>query len=241
MNQSQGKQLKKIDSNLRLTIANAKKLVVKDEESNLKAQQFLKLFKGIKEEVVAHYEPMRKAAKAAYDTVLGEKKKYTDVIDSADKEVRQKSAKWWREEQDRREKEAEKARLEAEKKAEAEQKKRAAELKKAGHKDEAEEVLKAPPDIFQDDVMPEAPPEKEDGIGYIKEWKYKVTNLSKIKRDYMIPDHKTIAKVVKASGKLAEKSIGGIQVYEDQRMSIQEHLKLKEKKPEKKKADTQKK
>jgi len=53
---------------------------------------------------------------------------------------------------------------------------------------------------------------------FIEKWKYRITDETKLPRNYMMPDEKRIAATVRSMGGMAE--INGIQIYRDDEVRI---------------------
>lgn len=107
-----------------------------------------------------------------------------------------------------RRQEEDKLRDEQRKRAEDERIKRAAELEKEGDKQAAEELIEAPIEVAPV-VVPKA--EAPAGISYRDVWKYRVTDESKVPREYLVLDDKKVGAVVRALK--GEAKIAGIEVY----------------------------
>jgi hypothetical protein len=125
-----------------------------------------------------------------------------------------KSMDIYTDEQDRlRRIEAEKRQLEAQKKHEEEVLARAAEMEKAGNKEDAEAIMEEVEDVPV--VAPEVERPKAKGIRTTRRWKYKVVNPKAVNRDFLCLDTAQIGRQVRATGKLAEKIVGGIKVWQE--------------------------
>ena len=108
------------------------------------------------------------------------------------------------------------ARLESELKArqEAEAMEAAKHLEAQGETEAANEVMQQAIDTTPTVVLPKIQ-SKIEGISTRKVFKFKITDIKKIKPDFLMPDEKKIGAMVRATGKAAEGLIGGIAVYED--------------------------
>lgn len=91
----------------------------------------------------------------------------------------------------------------------------AAKLRAAGKTEEAEaveaEAEAAPPAVQIDEI------EEVKGVHTRKNYKFRITDASKIPAEYLIPDEKKIGQVVRAMKDMA--SIPGVEVYCDEKIS----------------------
>ena len=65
-------------------------MVVDNDDRYNQAAAFLQRIKTQQQTVKNFFEPLRKSAKAAYDSVLGRRKDMTDPLDKAEKVIKQK-------------------------------------------------------------------------------------------------------------------------------------------------------
>lgn len=118
-------------------------------------------------------------------------------------------------EKQRRE-EDERLRREEEAKAEAERIAKAQDQMDKGDLKGCEKTLQAPLKMEPVRVtIPEAP--RVAGVSFKDDWKYAIENVNLIPMEYMIPDEKAIARVVKALGSKA--NIPGIRIWSEKVVS----------------------
>ncbi len=86
----------------------------------------------------------------------------------------------------------------------------------AGHQEVAEALLDAPIVV----APVELPKPKAEGVSTRKVVTFRIIDASKINRPYLVPDETKIRNQVKATGKDAEKLVGGIEVYEEEGLAV---------------------
>ena len=182
------------------------------DQATLERVNKAKLYiRELRNEVRKVFEPMKKKAYAAYKEILNQYKKVEAPIIEAEKYCDRLLAEWFAEQRRIRE-EAERKRLEAIRKQKEEEERKlreALEAENAGKKEEAEKIINQvieakPPEV----KTPEKP--KLKGVYSRIDYDFETVDVTKIPREYMIPDETLIRKVIRASkGKVV---IPGIKV-----------------------------
>ncbi len=182
------------------------------DQATLERVNKAKLYiRELRNEVRKVFEPMKKKAYAAYKEILNQYKKVEAPIIEAEKYCDRLLAEWFAEQRRIRE-EAERKRLEAIRKQKEEEERKlreALEAENAGKKEEAEKIINQvieakPPEV----KTPEKP--KLKGVYSRIDYDFEIVDVTKIPREYMIPDETLIRKVIRASkGKVV---IPGIKV-----------------------------
>ena len=198
----------------------AKAIIVNSDDTYKEAGEFLRDIKTLHKAITEHHDPMIKAAHEAHRVSIAAKKKFTDPLDEAERLVKPKMAIYVREIELAKQKEREKLEREAREKAEAEALQRAKEAEAAGDKASAEQILQeavdSPPVILESkDDKPQS-----EGVSTKKTWKWRLKDESKVDRKYMIVDEKKINALVRALGKVAQETVGGIEVFEEINVSV---------------------
>lgn len=88
----------------------------------------------------------------------------------------------------------------------------AIELERAGHKEEAAQIVEAPVTFIAPPPPPK--PEKAQGVSSRAGWDFVITDEKLIPRAYLIPNHSAIRAAVNSMGPEAQKLIPGIAVSE---------------------------
>ena len=192
----------------------ANELTITNNPSFEAAGEFLKGIKGLRKKIDDSYDPIIKKAHEAHREAITQKKKYTDPLDNAEGQIKFKIGVYVHECESKRR--LEEARLESELKArqEAEALEAAKHLEAQGETEAANEVMQQAIDTTPTVVLPKIQ-SKIEGISTRKVFKFKITDIKKIKPEFMIPDEKKIGAMVRATGKAAEGLIGGVAVYEE--------------------------
>ena len=182
------------------------------DQATLERVNKAKLYiRELRNEVRKVFEPMKKKAYAAYKEILNQYKKVEAPIIEAEKYCDRLLAEWFAEQRRIRE-EAERKRLEAIRKQKEEEERKlreALEAENAGKKEEAEKIINQVIEAKPSEVKtPEKP--KLKGVYSRIDYDFEIVDVTKIPREYMIPDETLIRKVIRASkGKVV---IPGIKV-----------------------------
>jgi hypothetical protein len=219
----------------------ARALAIVDAESYHAAAAFLVEIKGRRKAIVDAFAPVVAAGLRAHREALALQKKADGPAELAENEIKTKMGVWFQA-QERLRLEAERKaaeerrRLEAEARAAAELARREAEdaaerqriadaeaALEAGDDARAELILDAPPvAVVLPEPAPFVPPPvevvpvvKAAGVSFKKVYRHAIVNAAAIKREFLCPDEKKIAAMVRALGPDAVATVGGIAVHED--------------------------
>ena len=199
-------------------VAQAQSITVETGEDYELACMFLQGIAGKKKQVEDVFGPIVRKAHEAHKEACAQMKKFTDPLAVAEMEVKRKVIVF-RDEQERlrrqeEQRQAEIARKEQEQRAIDE----AAQLEANGEKELAEIVLQdaasAPAPVA---VVPSFVP-KSSGISGRVEWDFRVTDETKIPREYLMVNLVAIRAVVKAQKSMAK--IPGVQVFQKSNISV---------------------
>lgn len=191
-------------------IGRAAMLTVKDDSSfSLGGEILLEIKKRAKVVEERFAEPVSLAHKA-HKSLTTLRDAVLSPFKQAETTIKSKLGTYQMEIERQRREEAERLRKEAEAKAEAERIAKAQEQMDNGDLKGCEKTLEAPLKVEPIRVTtPE--PLMPEGISMRENWKFEITNVNEIPMEYMVPDEKAIAKVVKALGSKA--NIPGIRIY----------------------------
>lgn len=122
--------------------------------------------------------------------------------------------KAWNEEQTRLRREAEQiAERERQRLMEEQRLADAIEAEKAGDAERAERIVEGrTPQPVPHVPVAVAPPQKVAGVSFVKGWGYRIVDAKKLLREYLMPDERRIAGVIKSLGDAAV--IPGVEVFE---------------------------
>lgn len=201
----------------------ARGIIVIDQGSMAKANQYFLVIKGIRKKIADTMDPIISAAFTTHKTAVAKKKELEAPLITAESYLNGQIAVYheWQE-KIRQEEEARLRQIYLEKelarrKAEEADKLAQAELlEAAGAKDEAEQLIseaiqenEAP--VVVNVPSPPTPKVEMAGMAMVTTWKFRIVNESLIPRDYLIPDETKIGAVVRS---LHEKhNIPGIEAY----------------------------
>lgn len=205
---------------LRLSIhsiaAMAKELAIESAEDVAIAEGMLVRCREARSRVDAFIDPHIKRAFEQHRALIADKRKFTDVIDAAERELKPKMADWmYREDQRRLAEDREKARLRAAIQSEADKTADAAyDLARGGKLDEAAAVVEsgaARIDDMETKLAVESPRVNPETVTMRTRWDFEITDPAAIPREYLMPDPVKIRKVVEALKD--QTSIAGIRAF----------------------------
>lgn len=180
-----------------------------------RAGEFLLTVKDLRKEIQETFGPLKEKAWAAHKAIVAEEKRHEDPLIKAEGIVKPLMVAWDREQARIREEEERRLREEARKREEERQLQAAIEAELEGNKAEAEAII-AEPVYVPPVVLPKATP-KVVGIATKTNWKFRITDISKIPREYLCPDEVKIGQMVRA---LKEQfNVPGIEAYPEQNIA----------------------
>lgn len=170
---------------------------ITDQATYEQAAELRRKLKQTQKVVDEKLGPIKAERYAPYKEVLDEIKRYTDVISKADGSVRQKMNAYQADQQ-------RKAAEEERKRREAEEAKRLESAIETGR----EEILDRPV-VTEKVAAPTA-----EGTYTVEVWEYEVTDVSKIKPEFLIVDEKKIGALVRSMKGSAQSILGdGVRVF----------------------------
>jgi len=186
---------------LALTIPDkAKSLAVTSQADLDSANEFLKSIKGLRKEVDKAFDPIIKSAHQAHRQAIEQKKKYELPLAEGEQITKKLISGYVVE--------MEKMKAEAEanvKQIQANLMTKQMEAMFAGEKPPEGSVLDMP--------KPVETPVMADGVSVRKIWKWRLTDSTKIPREYLMVDEAKIGKTVREWGEHTE--IPGVEVFEE--------------------------
>lgn len=201
----------------------ARAISINDENSLLKANDFLLEIRELRKEVDSTFKPIIERAHQAHKEALAQKKKYDKPLEEAESITKRVIAVYLSEVERKRKEAIEKQRLESLRiqeeieKKENDRKWRAEGAVLDGDIEKAKEILNEEiPEIAPATVIPDAP--KLNGTSIKKIWKWEIADGSKIPRVYLIPNDTLITRIVKE--RKDETEIPGIRVFTEDSVSV---------------------
>lgn len=202
---------KEVDTKSNNALALANSFSIASAEDFTRADEICCGLADLEKEIVNTFKDAKEKAFQAHRAITAAERKHLQPVQDARKVYKAKMSIYQTEMDKKR------IAMEAEIKARLEKQQQEAVLEAAidaeskGDKAQADNILntpcEAPNIILQNDT-----PKAKTIIRTIK--KFRILDISKISQEYMMPDEIKIGKIVRALGKDAEKTVGGIEVYE---------------------------
>lgn len=196
----------------------ARAIAIVDADSYRQASELLLAIKALRKEADETFDPISADAHRAWKTSLEQKRKVETPLTEAERVIKDALVRF--DDEQERLRQAEQRRLEADarEREQAEALERAAAMEREGKAwgddglvTEAaqivEEAIQAPAPVAA--VQKQTP--KVDGINFRKTWKFRITDPTKVPREFLVIDEAKIRGVVRALGSAA--NIPGVQVY----------------------------
>jgi len=188
----------------------AKTISVYDTASMDTATILLKGNKELLKKINNTFDPIIKKTNEAHKEAVAQKKQYAEIPLRVEKLLKTKIGSYLDEQRRKAEAEAKREQEEEQRKAEERRLAEAEELEKQGHTQEAQAVLD------QEIITPKiqaAPVEKSAGLSTRVIWKYRITNINLIPREYMVPNETMIGSKVRTDKD--KTNIPGIEAYRE--------------------------
>lgn len=182
---------------------NALKIV--DNATLIEASELLKTIAAGRKAIEADFKPSKQAANALHKAITAQENKYDAPWATADQRVRKMISEYHTAEADKRRREEARLAEEARRRKEEEQLNQAIKLDAAGKTEEAAAVLDKP--VVAPPVRL-AGPVKTAGVTMVTVTRYEIIDASKLNREFLVPDEKGIAAIVKSSPERAEQIVG---------------------------------
>lgn len=192
----------------------ALELAVIDNDSYARAGELLVLNSGLKKKIEAFFKPLKQAQDKAKKVILDAEKAEIAKITPNIEHLNMNMTVWNLKQEKIRKAEEDRLRREAEAKAEEEQLQAAIEAEAQGNSNEAEEIMEEP--VFVPPPVVEKSVPKVAGQTMSTNWKWKLKDINKLPRQYMIPDEVALNALVRAQKERT--NIPGIEVYPENKM-----------------------
>jgi len=205
-----------LEESASVLIAEAKAIVVTDDDSYVAASEFLKGCKALEKNILDWINPLVKKSHAAWKEAKDRENQMTGPVKNAYLYVSREMGRYVSEcEEERRREEAAIRAAELEE-AQEQRLKYAMHLEESGFANAAEAVLEAPLQIETQKVESWAP--KVSDTAARVTWTYRVVDAALIPREYLIPDEKKIGGVVRAMKEAT--NIPGVEVYTETKVHV---------------------
>jgi hypothetical protein len=194
----ESKEVAKVQESINTVVTKMEAMSVQTDEEVKQASEFLRKIKQSEKVVHEVFDPQVKALHEPYKAKTDERKGYLDQLSKAERVVKRMIGDYQTEQRRIREEQARKER-------EAEEERRLAAAIDTGH----EEVLDRP-------VTSAKPPEPEklEGVYTTAVWKYEVLDKQKVNAQFLTVDEKKVGQLVRSMKDEAAALLGpGIRVY----------------------------
>lgn len=178
-------------------MAYAVALVITDNDTYTKADQFCVGLKGLENEIKSDFKDSKRITDAAHAAVCAQEKAHLDKVIPARNLAKQKMAAYQDEQERLRRLEEDRQRVIAQKAADDEALRQAEQAKAEGRHEEAEAIIQAPvyvPPV----VIPRSVPKSATIVRKI--WDFKIVNESLVPRQYLMVDDQKLRAQAKATG-----------------------------------------
>ena len=194
-------------------------ITVNDSETMKKANDFLVNIKTLRKEVSETFNPIIEKAHLTHKEAVAQKKRHEEPLKEAEQILKLRVSGYLAElEKKRREMERllkeEEERIEREK---AENLKKAQEAIESGDTKTATELIEKSESVLPTVEVPREEPLPED-TQIRKIWKWEVTDLNAVPREFLVPDNAKITKEVRALKEKAQ--ISGIRIYQESSVAV---------------------
>lgn len=199
----ESKEITKVKENITTVVTMMKAMTVQTDQQVKEASEFLRKIKQSEKVVHEVLDPQVKSLYEPYKAKTDERKGYLDQLSKAEKEVKRMIGDYQTKQRQIREEQARKER-------EAEEERRLAAAIDTGH----EEVLDKP-------VTSAKPPEPEklEGVYTTTVWKWEVVDKSKINATFLAVDEKAVNALVRSKKDEAAALLGpGIRIYSEEQV-----------------------
>jgi hypothetical protein len=207
----------------------AKLILVKDQASMTRANEFFLVIKGLRKKIAETMDPIIKSAHETHKKALAKKAELEAPLILGEKWLNGQMTAYYQEQERIRKAEEDRLRqeaIQAEMKRRQEEEERkmaeAAALEAAGAKDEADQLISEAIQAKEEPVVievqdPETPKVQMNGATVKKYWDFEIINEALIPREYLKVDEVKIGGVVRA---LKEKAnIPGVRVFQKSTLS----------------------
>lgn len=188
--------------------------VVQDAYSYTAALEAVRHIKTFRKKVMEWFKESKGLAFTLHRSITTREKETDAPAKEAEAIYKCKAGAWELAEQQRELEEQERLREQARKEEEEGRLAEAARLEGAGHSDQADALLEAPPANLPMPILPSAVP-KIKGVSSTTVYRHRIVNASLIPRVWLIADEKRIAAFGRSMGEKA--AIEGVEFYPEQR------------------------
>lgn len=184
-------------------------LVISDNETYTKADQFCVALKGLEKEIIGDFAESKSAASLAHKTICAQEKAHLDKCVPPRTLIKQKMSAYADAQEQLRREEEDRQRIEAQKRADDEALEAAQLAQAAGRTEEAAALLESPAPAVTV-FVPKTTPKASTVLRKI--WAFRVVNANLVPRQYLMIDEPALRKQAAATGNAVQ--VPGIEFYQ---------------------------
>ena len=193
-------------------------MTIKTDSERLKAIDLLKIVKAKRIEIVAFFKDSKEKAHAAWKAVVANEKSFTDKLDTYETTAKKAIAFFDNEKERLRLIEEKKLQEKAEADAERERKALANRAARTKDEEKREVLLNQAEAVAPVMVSLPSSVRKAEGESKAKVWKFRIIDVSKIPREFMIPNEVMLGALARNAKELAK--VDGIEFYSEDSLRI---------------------
>ena len=183
--------------------------VIANNDDYIKAGNILLTIKDLRKKIEASYKKIKQTIDAEKKTVLEEEREQDKPLLEAENWIKPLISSYLAEQEKIRKAEEDRLREQARLAEEERQLQAALAAEQSGNKEDAQAIIDEP--VYVPPIVVQKSVPKVAGISMSKQWKYRIVDINKIPREYMMPDEKRIGGVVtKMQGQVP---IPGVEIY----------------------------
>ena len=201
-----------IEKSLEVLESHRKEITVTSPAHRVKAIAFIKTVKEKRVEVVAFFKESKEKAHATWKSIVAQEKTFTDKLDALEKATKEAIGGYDTAQEKIREAEEERLRKEAEEAAEAERRKLEGIAKRTKDEDKRDALLDKAATVTPALVSLPSAVKKEEGESSRKNWYYRITDIERLAREYLIPND-VVLKALARSPEARKTPPEGVEFY----------------------------
>lgn len=210
-----GNQIEEVKIKAEGALAEASRLSVVDRSTYEMSAGFLMGLKSLMKSIDDTFDPIIESAHRAHKEAVAAKKKHAEPVQKAEATVKGKMSSYAAEEERKRIAEEKRLQEDARRREEEIRIQAAIDAEAAGEKEAAEAIIAAP--VIAPIVVVKSEVPKMDGISHRSVWKFRISDETKIPREYLKVDEVKIGGVVRSMKGMT--AIPGVEVYEEKVIS----------------------
>jgi hypothetical protein len=201
-----------IEQSLIVLEKHRKELTVQTAAHRVKAIAFIKTVREKRAEVVAFFEESKGKAHATWKSIVAQEKTFTDKLDGLEIAAKTAIGVFDQAQERLRAAEEERLRKEAEAQTEANRRKLEGIAKRTKNEDKRDAILDKAAAVTPAFVSLPSAVKKEEGESSRKNWYYRITDIERLAREYLIPND-VVLKALARSPEARKTPPEGVEFY----------------------------